>query len=428
MKILNIGIASIISMTSLFGCTHSQQEQGDNSTSDEVHSGYSETAPQYEVDGRIISNVDVEAPLWNPRGKTDEEIKRRAEFLRDAYDIKRTPEMQARAAKMMEKYQDALVVNSIMIGAVGIVGTAEEHFIAGLKRNHEAGITLVSITAYAFPSDGTTPVLERLADSYAVLATLDFVVPVHSMDDIRKAKAEGKLAVMFNTQGADYAVEDLGMMEKVQQMGVHVSNFVYNNDNALAGGGTKQAYGITDLGKKWVAECNRLGIVVDVSHSSNQTAIEAAQLSSKPIVASHSNPDALFKLNRNMSDEAIRAVGKSGGVVATTGVGLFLNERGDASPVEFAKHVQYTGELIGRDKTGFSTDYMYAAANMFQGNVANVDVYPPEKGFGLPASNAAAENVWDVAAVLEDEYGWSEEEIRGFLGANLLRVYKANWK
>jgi len=393
-----------------------------------VHQGYSETAPQYEVNGRVISNVDVKAFRWNPRGKTDEQIAERAAFLAASYDIALTPEQQKRADEAREKYKDAIVVNSIMIGAPGTAGTGEDHFEAGLKRNRDAGITLVSVTAYAYPSDGPAPVWERLATGNAILKTTDWVIPVKNADDILRAKKEGKLGVMFNTQGADYAVDDVGLMAKAKSMGVNVSNFVYNNDNALAGGGAKQASGVTELGIKWIEECNKQGIVVDVSHSSNQTAIDAAKYSKKPVIASHSNANGIFELNRSINDEAMKAIAATDGVVASTGVGLFLNEKGVASPEEVAKHVEYTGNLIGRDKTGFSTDFMHAATEMFQQDVANVEVFPPENGFGVPASNSAAEHIWAVAAVLEDEYGWKEADIRGFLGANLMRAYKANWE
>ena len=64
---------------------------------------------------------------------------------------------------------------------------------------------------------------------------------------------------------------------------------------------------------------------------------------------------------------------------------------------------------------------------MFRKSIGKVDVYPPEKGFGVPASNLSAEHIWDVVAILEDEHGWTEDEIRGFLGENLMRVYEANW-
>jgi microsomal dipeptidase-like Zn-dependent dipeptidase len=403
------------------------QTPADDSAEPAIHKGYSGTAPQYEVDGWVISNVDIRSNLWNPRAKSEEKIQERAEFLAEAYDIQRTPEQQERARQARETYNDAVAINSIMIGAIGIVGTEKEHLAKGLERNRDAGVTLISVTAYAYPSDGTTPVVERLEASRPVIDELGMVF-VESVDDIRQAKEDGKLAVMFNTQGADYAVEDLSMVGTVKKLGVHVSNFTYNNDSPLAGGGSTQDHGVTELGRQWIEEANNQRIVVDCSHSSNQTCIDAANYSSKPIIASHSPAYALNGIDRNINDEAMLAIGESGGAVCTTGVGLFLNSEGDASPEQFATHIEYTGDLIGRDKTCFSTDYMHNALGMFQGNVSNVEVFPPEKGFGFPAQNTAAEHIWDVVAVLEDEYGWADEDIRGFLGENLMRVYQANWE
>jgi membrane dipeptidase len=220
----------------------------------------------------------------------------------------------------------------------------------------------------------------------------------------------------------------MGLLAVAKKKGLGVANFVYNNDNELAGGGTSQESGVTDLVKEFIAAANANKVVVDCSHSSNQTCIDAASYSTKPNVASHSNVAALFDVGRNMSDEAIEAVGSTGGAVCNTGVGLFLNAKGNASPEEYVEHVVYTAKLIGKDKTCYSTDYMPAAGKMFAANVANVDVYPPEKGFGAPASNMAAEHIWDAVAILEDDYGWNEQEIRGFLGENLMRVYGANWE
>ncbi len=417
----------------MVGCSQSPEPEAtaesaaETETPSEIHQGYSETADQYEVDGWVISNVDVTAPLWNPRGKSEEQILERAQYLTDAYDLKRTPKQQARAQQARVKYSDAIAINSIMIGAVGTAGTDLESFTKGLKRNRDHGLTAVSVTAYAYPSDGPVHVTERLDASNPVIDELD-MIRVTSADDIRRAKAEGKLAVLFNSQGADYAIEDLGTMETVKSKGLLISAFTYNNDNALAGGGSKQEFGTTDLGNEWIAEMNRSNLVIDCSHASNQTCIDAAAVSSKPIIASHSPAYALYQINRNATDEALIAIGETGGAVCTTGVGFFLNADGDASPEAFAEHVNYTGDLIGRDKTCFSTDYMHNAFGMFKDNVANVDVFPPEKGFGFPAENTAVEHIWDVAAILEDEYGWSEEDVRGFLGENLLRVYEANWE
>jgi len=428
-----LALAISLSLMGITACTDKPSETTAKTTTEtktetqEIHQGYSATADQYEVDGWVISNNDLHANLWNPRGKTDEQILKRAQFLTDAYDLVRSPEQKARAQQARDKYKDAIAINSVMIGAVGIVGTETEHLAAGLKRNLDVGMTLTSVTAYAFPGDGPEDILNRLKTSLPVVEELDMIL-VKGVDDIRRAKAEGKLAVVFNSQGADYAIDAPSMMEQVKSQGLLISGFTYNNDSALAGGGTKQDQGITELGKKWVEQMNRLNLVVDCSHASNQTCIDAAAHSTKPIIASHSPAYALNQINRNITDEAMQAIGASGGAVCTTGVGLFLNDKGDASPEAFAKHVEYTGKLIGRDKTCFSTDYMHNAFGMFKDNVANVDVYAPEKGFGSPAKNTAAEHIWGVAAILEDTYDWSDEEVRGFLGENLLRVYEANWK
>jgi membrane dipeptidase len=424
-RILTLVTAFSVALCACSSPTDSEQTSTDGETPS-VHQGYSETAPEYEVDGWVISNVDLRANLWNPRGKSAEQIQERAEFLADAYDLQRTPEQQERASQAREKYKDAIAINSVMIGATGIVGTEAEHFASGLRRNLEAGVTLASVTAYAFPGDGPAPITDRLEASRPVIDELDMIL-VKSVADIRRAKAEGKLAVVFNSQGADYAVEDLSMMQKVKSLGLLISGFTYNNDSPLAGGGAKQDHGVTELGKKWIEEMNAQNMVIDCSHTSNQTCIDAAAHSTGPVIASHSPAYALNEVNRNVTDEAMIAIGESGGAICTTGVGLFLNAEGDASPEAFAKHVEYTANLIGRDKTCFSTDYMHNAIGMFKDNVANVDVYPPEKGFGSPAKNTAAEHIWGVAAILEDDYGWSEEEVRGFLGENLLRVYEANW-
>ncbi len=369
----------------------------------------------------------MNAKLWNPRGKSEEQLAVRAAFLYAAYDLERTDAQKERALVAKEKYKDAIYINSLMIGAIGIVGTAEEHLAMGLKRNYDAGATVVSVTAFAFPSDGTTPINERLDASKKVIDTNGYIL-VHSIDDIHRAKKEGKLGVIFNSQGADYAVDNLSQMDVVKSKGVHVSNFVYNNDNALAGGGSKQLSGVTELGKEFIKKCNEIGIVVDCSHSSNQTAIDAARLTKKPMVASHSNPSALMDLGRNLSDEAIEAVGSTNGVVCSVGVGLFMNKEGDSSPEQLITHILHTANLIGKDKVGYATDYMHCAEEMFKGSVSDAKVFPPEKGFGAPATNIATEHVWDVVAILEDKHNWTDTEIKGFLGENLMRVYKANWK
>ncbi|MEP4146087.1 MAG: membrane dipeptidase [Halioglobus sp.] len=378
----------------------------------------------------FVSDSVITANLYNTRDKSEDIIVKRAIWLAEQYDLKRTPDQVKRAAQARNKYKDAIAINSILPASVGIIGNTYESFSRGVVRNKDAGITLASATVYAFPA-----AIPEDKSAYDIIAASDEVirdqgmVKVDTTGDIRRAKTAGKMAVMYNTQGADYVADDLaGHAEKSYLGGIRTMNFTYNNNNMLAGGGTKQDLGLTELGRQWVKAAQAANIVVDVSHSSNQAAIDAAAIATKPIIASHSNADAVWQISRNMSDEAIKAVASTGGVVCPTGVGIFLNEDADASPERFVEHVVYIAELIGRDRLCFSTDYVHNILDYYKRDIGNTDVYPPELGFGAPASNIAAEHIWDVAAILEDAHGWNENEIRGFLGENLMRVYAENWK
>jgi len=395
---------------------------------DKIHQGYSATADQYEVDGVVVSNVDTSAPLWNPRGKSEEQLAERAKFLGEAYDLVRTEEQLARAEKYKEKYRDAVYVNSVMLGSVGMIEISDADFAKGLKRNLDAGGSAVSVTAYAYPGDGETALLDRLDLSKKVIDANDDFVMIDGVESIRQAKKDGKIAVLFNTQGAEWAIEDLSQLDEFHKRGVRVTNLIYNNDNAFAGGGSEQLSGLTELGASFVKKANEMGVVMDCSHASNETCIDVANLTTKPMVASHGNPAALRELGRNMSDEAMKAIASTGGVMCNVGVGLFMNPEMDSSPERLVEHVLYTANLVGKDKTCYATDYMHNAAEFFLQGVAQPEIFPPEKGYGAPASNIASEHVWSVVAILEEEHGWTEDEIRGYLGENLLRVYEANWK
>jgi membrane dipeptidase len=143
---------------------------------------------------------------------------------------------------------------------------------------------------------------------------------------------------------------------------------------------------------------------------------------------SHSNLMTYQPINRNVSDQAIRAVAGTGGVVCVNFIGGFLNSQGLARPFDIAKHVQYIRNLVGPEATCVGPDYVYNYAETLDWILRNPENFPPESGYASPSHMGKPGEIWGVVRVLEDLYGWTEDEIRGFLGGNLLRLYKANWE
>ncbi|GEM81234.1 dipeptidase [Vibrio superstes] len=374
----------------------------------------------------FVSDVDVKARLWSARGKNQEEIEARASYLANQFDSPRTPEEKAKDQAFKQRFKDAIFVNTILPAALGVKGFSKADVAKGFQRNVDAGVSLMSVSTYNFPDSQISDELNTFSQTNDLANELG-LKKIHTVKDLRNNHRQGKASYVMNTQGADFAIADMSLVEKYNAMGVKQMNFVYNTDNALAGGGTNNNSGVTELGKKFIRRANQAGVLIDVSHSSSQTAIDAAKYSSKPIIASHSNAYGLLPIGRNLNDEAIIAIGDNGGAVCSTGVGMFLNKEGDASPEAFAKHVVYTANLIGKDRTCFSTDYLHNYEDFLTTMLPYDEKFPPELGFGAPTENTTVEQGWVVARVLSEQYGWSDSEIRGFLGENVLRVYEASW-
>lgn len=381
----------------------------------------------WNTDAGFVSDVDVKSKLWSPRGKSQAEIDKRAAYIAAFFDAGRTDEERKQDVAIKAKYKDAIVINSLMPSGVGIQGIKEEKYAQAVAKNRDNQIDVMSTTVWAFEGVNDESFQTTLDKTDAESKKLG-LVKADSVEAIRKAKQDGKMSIIYNTQGADYIIDDMSKVEWSRDNGIMVMNFTYNNDNALAGGGqSDKNLGVSDLGSKFVKYANEQGVVIDCSHSSDQACIDAAKISTKPVIASHSNAKGLYDTGRNLSDDAIRAIAASDGVACTNGVGLFLNAEGTATMSDIAEHVQYVGELVGREHTCYGSDYSHMYGDFLKAFIGVVDKYPPEKGFGAPTQNAGGGDIWGVARVLEDKYDWSEEDIKGFLAENLMRVYQANW-
>jgi membrane dipeptidase len=253
----------------------------------------------------------------------------------------------------------------------------------------------------------------RIADElFAALCELP-VVRASSVDDFR----EGQITAIVHMEGAEPLAPDLSDLEQWYERGLRSVGLVWSRANAFAEGvpfrfpsSPDTGPGLTDAGRELVRACNRLGILVDLSHLNEAGFWDVQRLSTAPLVATHSNAHALCAASRNLTDDQLHAVRDSGGVVGVNFAVAFLRQDGanDAgTPMsEIVRHVDYFVERMGIDHVAFGSDFDGATISEELGGVA-----------GLPKLMGALRDAgYDDAAVAKITHG------------NWLRVLGATWR
>lgn len=359
------------------------------------------------------------------------------EYIQYLVDVAepRTPEEQQADDEVKARYREALVIDSLFVGGPGFpAGFSAQQYEEAVQHSIDNNFDFISATISNGPPEDTPQVVEdRMTDVNAYWnERSDTYLQVRTIDDIYAAREQGKLAVMHNFQSMRPLGEDLSNIEKFYDLGLRQMNFTYNIDTPYADGGVSNDDGTDEgvrvLGAEVIKEMNRLGIVVDCSHSSNNTCIEAATLTRKPMMISHSNLMTFQPIGRNVSDEAVKAVAATGGVICVNFIGGFLNPDGLARPFDIAKHIEYIKNLVGAEAICSGSDYVHNYADSLLWILQNPENFPPEMGYATPSHMGKPGEVWGVVRELEETFSWTEDEIRGFLGENLLRVYRANWE
>lgn len=367
---------------------------------------------------------DITARYWNVEGKTEAQINERVAFLMQAA-FPRTSQERMSDLAVRAKYKDAIVMDTLTTGAVNFpTGLTAPRYNEMMNFSYDYGYTYLSTTLSNGTDKDFNQTIERLKETDAANQAERRIL-VKSVDDIYKAKVEGRGAYDYHLQGAAQ-VETMEQLEQLNELGLNRVNFAYNTRNQYADGistnMTGDDQGLSDKGIALVKKMNELGIIVDCSHSSDQTCIDAAKVSTKPVILSHTNPRALMNIRRNASDEAIEAVAASGGLACNNMVGGFLNDDFDASPKRVAESVQYVAELVGKEHTCMGVDYVHNMEDALHWIVRTPEKFPVEEGYGSISSVGVPADIWAVVAILEEQYDWTETEIRGFLGLNYIRV------
>jgi membrane dipeptidase len=279
--------------------------------------------------------------------------------------------------------------------------------------------------------------LKRMLDHEALIDTLpDKLMRVDTPQDARRAVAEDRIGLVYTFQGADAIEDDLDNLIVLHRLGLRVLQLTYNSQNRLGYGGYEPVdRGLTYFGKVTVKACNSLGVTVDLSHVGEKTSIDACEVSTRPVIISHSNCKALCDHTRNITDQQIKAVGETGGLVGITPHSVFTAPKSQGWPTLdiLLKHLDRMIGLVGVDHVGLSTDRFaspntYAAMTRKREDIMFGDFWG---GYDVSQKNVQGFSDYghwaDVLRALS-ERGLPDEDVAKIAGGNYLRIYDTTWE
>jgi membrane dipeptidase len=349
-----------------------------------------------------------------------------------------TYEASDRAKKIV---QDAIFVDTLFSAVYPLQWKDDNQFEPVMKECKASGMNILGICPSGDSAGSDPKDVFGAARFYykKIYASPDKYMLVRSTDDIRKAVKEGKLGIYLTHQGTNQFQGDVDNVALMKGMGYGYCLLVYNNKNAVGGGcADKEDHGLTDYGRKLIQAYNRYGMVVDVNHTGNRTALDACEASAKPIIASHSGAKGVFNSFRNLSDELIVAIAKTGGVCSMFGTGAYIDPTNPkvVSPEIIFKHIDYMVQLHGNvDHVGYGSDWIPDMNGTMKLVAAKADTYPDmgmptgttKKAIEMYAPTANPARIMPAIVDLMLKAGYKEKDIHKFLGGNIIRVFDACW-
>ena len=224
------------------------------------------------------------------------------------------------------------------------------------RQMREGGVDAVHVTI-AYHENFRETVLNIEAWNRDFERYPDLICHARTGDDVRRARAAGRTAIIFGFQNPSPIEDDIGLVEIAHTLGARFMQLSYNNQSLLATGCYEaDDPGITRMGRQVIAEMNRVGLVVDMSHSAERSTLEAIEISKRPIAITHANPAAWMPALRNKSETVLRELGRSGGMLGFSAYPHHLKDKSACAIESFCRMIAETAELMGIDNIGLGTD------------------------------------------------------------------------
>jgi len=302
----------------------------------------------------------------------------------------------------------------------------DERFLPQLARYRAAGVDVVTLNVgFDAVAPGTSRAMLAAFRRWLAARPQDYLL-IDSVADIERARASSRLGVLFDIEGGAALQGDVGAVSEYYRLGVRWMLIAYNRNNALGGGCQDDDPGLTPFGREVLAEMARVGMVACCSHTGQRTTLDVMECSTRPVIFSHSNPLGVWRHKRNISDAAIRACARTGGVVGINGIGIFLGAN-DASSAAFVRHVEYVIDLVGPEHVGLGLDYVFDRQEMDDFVRDNPQTFPAEEGYAAGIAMVEPEQIPEIVDELARR-GHSDDVVRNILGGNLLRVARQVWQ
>jgi len=185
----------------------------------------------------------------------------------------------------------------------------------------------------------------------------DLIMPVRKAEDIRIAETLNKVGIILGFQNCSPIEDDLRKVEMLHEQGVRIMQLSYNNQSLLATGCYENDdSGVTRFGREVIKEMNRVGMVIDMSHSAEKSTLQAIDYSERPIAITHANPSQWHHALRNKSNDVLKALGESRGMLGFSMYPFHLNNNSSCTLDDFCGMILDTAELMGIDNIGIGSD------------------------------------------------------------------------
>lgn len=304
------------------------------------------------------------------------------------------------------------------------------------REMREGGVTAVHATICYHEDFRET--VQNIADWNRRFALFgDLIMPGRCAADVYRARAEGRTAIFFGFQNCSPIEDDIGLVEICHQLGARFMQLTYNNQTLLATGCYEaEDAGLTRMGRQVVREMNRVGMVVDMSHSAERSTLDAIEASTRPIAITHANPAAWKPALRNKSETVLRALAGSGGMLGLSLYPHHLAGGSDCTLDSFCTMAARTAELMGADRIGIGSDLCQdqpdsVVAWMRNGRWTRDEDFGEGSAAqpGFPPLPSWFHGNRDLAAIADGlrGVGFDADEAAGIMGGNWLAFFERSF-